>query len=235
MTRRIAIFVALALVLATIFVPLGFWQIRRLEERRARNARTAARLAEPVQPVERVRDSLSFHRVTVTGMADYAHDIVLAGRSRNGSPGVYILTPVRHAANDADSAVIVIRGWVYSPDAASVELARWRETRNAFSGYTAVMPSKSSARGAVTGRRLRSFSWPGVRALLPYPVSARYVVSQDSAADTAPARLPPPAMDDGPHLSYAIQWFSFAVIAIVGAGAVVAWSRRTDHPGATGA
>jgi cytochrome oxidase assembly protein ShyY1 len=54
----------------------------------------------------------------------------------------------------------------------------------------------------------------------------RYLVSQDSAADTTPARLAPPALDDGPHLSYAIQWFSFAVIAIVGAG-IVAYRART--------
>jgi cytochrome oxidase assembly protein ShyY1 len=33
-------------------------------------------------------------------------------------------------------------------------------------------------------------------------------------------------LDDGPHLSYAIQWFAFATIAVVGAGIVVARTRR---------
>jgi cytochrome oxidase assembly protein ShyY1 len=46
-------------------------------------------------------------------------------------------------------------------------------------------------------------------------------VSQDSAADTTPARLAVPALDDGPHLSYAIQWFSFATIALVGSYVVM--------------
>jgi surfeit locus 1 family protein len=40
------------------------------------------------------------------------------------------------------------------------------------------------------------------------------------------ARLPPPALDEGPHLSYAIQWFSFAAIALIG-GAAVAVRNRT--------
>ena len=38
-----------------------------------------------------------------------------------------------------------------------------------------------------------------------------------------------PALDDGPHRGYAIQWFSFAAIAIVGALAVVRRERR-DRP-----
>jgi cytochrome oxidase assembly protein ShyY1 len=30
--------------------------------------------------------------------------------------------------------------------------------------------------------------------------------------------LDPPPLDDGPHLSYAIQWFAFTLIALVFAG-----------------
>jgi surfeit locus 1 family protein len=31
-----------------------------------------------------------------------------------------------------------------------------------------------------------------------------------------PRRLPPPELTNGPHLSYAIQWFSFAAIVLIG-------------------
>jgi surfeit locus 1 family protein len=37
-------------------------------------------------------------------------------------------------------------------------------------------------------------------------------------------RLETPALTEGPHQSYAIQWFSFALVAIVGG---VALSRRS--------
>jgi surfeit locus 1 family protein len=33
---------------------------------------------------------------------------------------------------------------------------------------------------------------------------------------TRPARVPPPAPGDGPHLSYALQWFSFATVFALG-------------------
>ena len=56
-------------------------------------------------------------------------------------------------------------------------------------------------------------------------LSPMYLVAQDSAGANAPIRLPPPRLDDGPHLSYAIQWFAFAAIAL--AGAVVV-ARRTQ-------
>jgi cytochrome oxidase assembly protein ShyY1 len=39
-------------------------------------------------------------------------------------------------------------------------------------------------------------------------------------------RLEVPALDEGPHLSYAIQWFFFAAVAVVGAGYVVAQGRK---------
>lgn len=232
MSRRIAVFVALAIVLAVLFVRLGFWQVDRLGERRARNAATAARLDQPVTPFEQLRDSGSFRRVTVTGTPDYENEIVLTGRSRNGSPGVYILTPVRRPG--ADTAVIVIRGWVYAPDAATADLTRWRERRTAFEGYVSTLaaapPGASSG-----GRKVRTLTRVGVRSLLPYPVAAQYVVSQDPQSDSTPARLQKPALDDGPHLIYAIQWFAFAVIALVGAGIVAFRARSQRNPGSTGA
>jgi surfeit locus 1 family protein len=217
--RRIAVFIALAIALAALFVRLGFWQLDRLAERRARNAEVASRLAQPVVAFEQLRDTSRFRRVVVAGTPDYANEIVFTGRSRNGSPGVYILTPIRRPSND--TAVVVIRGWVYAPDAATADLSRWRETRRTFSGFVSTLsPAHSGPEQRASVRKLRTLSLAGVQALLPYPVTVQYVVSEDSAADSTPARLSMPALDNGPHLSYAIQWFAFAAIAIVGAAIV---------------
>jgi surfeit locus 1 family protein len=40
-------------------------------------------------------------------------------------------------------------------------------------------------------------------------------------------RVPPPPLGDGPHLSYALQWFAFATVALVG---YVAWLRAGRRP-----
>lgn len=236
MNRKIVVFVTLAVVLAAVFVRLGFWQVRRLDERRARNAGLVSRLSAPVVPFEQLRDTISFRHATVAGAPDFDHEIVFTGRSRNGSPGVYILTPIRRS--DSDTAVIVIRGWVYAPDAATVELSRWRESRTSYGGYVVTFqtsPYSAQRPQRPNGRKVRHLNRSAVQALLPYPVAAQYVVTQDSAGTNAPARLAMPTLDNGPHLSYAIQWFAFATIAVVGA-AIVAFRRTEPRThGSTGA
>ena len=57
-------------------------------------------------------------------------------------------------------------------------------------------------------------------ALLPFILQESGV----AAARGLPRRWPAPALDNGPHLGYAIQWFSFAVIIVVG---TVALLRKT--------
>lgn len=232
MSRKIIAFVAIAVVLAALFVRLGFWQVHRLGERRARNTELRARLSESIATFHQLRDTSSFRRATVTGVPDFDNEIVYAGRSRNGSPGVYLLTPMRGAVSD--TAVLVLRGWVYAPDAATVDVPRWREARSEYTGYVIALPSLSAAQRP-KGRTVRTLDRATMQSLLPYPVASRYVVAQDSAGLEAPARLSGPALDDGPHLTYAIQWFSFAAIAIAGAMVVAVRDAAWRRVGATGA
>ena len=101
MNRRTAVFVALAIVLAAVFVRLGFWQLDRLKQRRARNTIVASRIAGAPRPIDELRDTASYRRATLERPPDFANEIVLTGRSRQGSPGVYIFTPVRRIVRDA--------------------------------------------------------------------------------------------------------------------------------------
>jgi surfeit locus 1 family protein len=237
-TRRLAAFVALAAALGALFVRLGIWQLERRSERRAANESVSRGLRLPAAAFETLAadSSARNRRVTVSGAPDYANEIIVTGKSRNGSPGVHIFTPLRVAGHD--TAVLINRGWVYSPDAATVDLHRWREPRSTFSGFTQLLPATSA--GATSRDRhvsgapaLRVPSATALARLLPYPVHSLYVVAQDSAiGDSVPVRLSPPVLSDGPHLSYAIQWFAFAAIALIGAGAVVRRVRRATSGGA---
>lgn len=71
-------------------------------------------------------------------------------------------------------------------------------------------------------------------------VTAAYgVLSQETPApSSAPTPLPPPEVDEGPHLSYACQWWIFAVGGFVGYGVVArrhAEDLRLDAEDAQGA
>jgi surfeit locus 1 family protein len=234
LTKRLWAFVALAVVLASICVRLGFWQLSRLEQRKERNALVAARLTgEPIDVAALPRDTAAakFRRVRVTGTPDYAHELIHSGRTRRGSPGVNLFTPYRVPGND--TAILVNRGWVYSPSAARLDLAKWHDRDSVLVGYVVEMPATGGAASAEHPNTIFQLSHDVVSRALPYPVRPVYVVAvTNEAGDTSTAvdriaRLPMPTLDNGNHFSYAVQWFAFATVALVGAGIVVRQSRAT--------
>ena len=69
----------------------------------------------------------------------------------------------------------------------------------------------------------------GIASTLPYevaPLPLRLTDQSPPQPGDLPRPEPPPELSEGPHLSYAIQWFSFAAIALVGA---VILHRRDRH------
>lgn len=233
MPRRLLVFLLVAVVVAAACIRLGFWQLSRLGQRRARNALVTARLAEPMVPLARLpADSTSrLRRADVVGVPDFDHEIVLAARTYQGSPGVDLFTPLR--VPGSDTARLVNRGWIYSPDGVNVDLQHWREAGTHFVGYAELVPRGSgSGAGGVLRRETRiarQLDLSTLDSLLPYPVSPLYLVATE-ADTTRPVgervvRLAAPALDEGPHLGYAIQWFAFAAIALIGGTAVAVRGR----------
>lgn len=229
-TTRVRLFLLFAAVAAAVCIRLGFWQLSRLHERRARNALVASRVnAEPIDVRELPRDTSGtrFRRVRVAGTIDYDHELVHAARTRRGSPGVHIFTPVRIPGSD--TAVLVNRGWVYSPDGSTVDLSKWHDRDSVFIGYAVELQPTGGSAFSDRPNTLAKLGYDAVAKALPYPVSETYVVAlagddTTSAADRI-ARLTIPALDDGPHLSYATQWFGFASVALVGAVIVLRQQR----------
>lgn len=232
MSRRFYLFAAIAVLLAALFVRLGFWQLSRFQERRAVNAESIRPLALPEVPFDSVAGLARYRRVTLEGTPDHSHEFTLGGRSRNGVPGVYVFTPYR--LHGRDTAVVVNRGWVYAPDAATADLGRYRERGGAVRGFTDTLPlgPPQSPADASAGRGLRRLTYGGVTGMVPYPVHRLYVVMRDSAGADTPARLAPPRGGSGPHLGYAVQWFSFAIIALVGTAIAMKRARRDSGAGA---
>lgn len=242
MRARVLITIAVPVVLAAVFARLGVWQLRRLDERRTWNRVLEERLRLPPVPVDRLgRDSAIGHyrRVLARGVFVWDREITWAARARQGSPGVNLLTPLR--ISGTDTVLMVDRGWVYSGNAKDVEHARWREGDSAsISGYveTWSQPCPELESADLTGRRatqaigrlvatcgesaglvMRRLNRSVAEALTGLPVSPFVLIqTSDSAlrADSVPARVGTPVLDEGPHRNYAIQWFSFAFIALAG-------------------
>lgn len=209
----------IVLIVAATCVRLGFWQLARLEQRRTLNEATKRRMREPPAQLSAViSDSagLISRRTVLNGEYDDAHTIVIAGRSLRGVPGVHVLTPM-HVGG---AAVLVNRGWLPSADAASVETDRVREPgpRN-LPALLTPLPDNYGTKAAPDSFQRVWYSMDAHRLQRQFPYRVLPVIAQILPYENQPrfpVRLQPREMDEGPHLGYAIQWFSFALIAIVG-------------------
>jgi surfeit locus 1 family protein len=230
---------AVALGVAAGCVRLGIWQLQRLGERRARNAAVrAARRLPPLAVTAGFTAAVARdRRLYARGVYDYAHERLWHGRSYEGVPGVDLVTPLRLADG---AAVLVDRGWVPSPDGFHVDAGAYREGERA----------EVWGLGVAAPRAPGDVDPVALAESLPYPLLP--FVLQQLPADTSGAgaaggaggaggaaaaprvhRWPAPPLSDGPHLSYAIQWFSFAVIIVVGSVAL-ARKRAREQAAARG-
>ena len=210
----------IAVTVAAGCARLGVWQLDRLQQRRARNAQVRAARERPAVEARAglSADSAANRRVHAAGRYDYAHQQLWRARSYEGVPGVALVTPLLLADGPA---LFVDRGWAPSPDAAHLDEQAYREADTAdVLGLGFPAPR---GRGDVDPARLQDS--------LPYPVLP-FILQQlpPSIGLYRPLppgliRWPPPPLDDGPHLSYAIQWFCFAVIILVGSAVLLGKSR----------
>jgi surfeit locus 1 family protein len=226
---RVAL-VAGLLGFAAIAVRLGVWQLHRRVERRATNAAVFARRDAPELDLsQRDAQPLANRRVRARGTYDRAHELVLRAQVLRELPGIVLVTPLR-LAGAGDTAVLVERGFLPSPDAAtlppeaaSLDEPGLQSVRGVALPLTAAGDSGGplAHAGRTTWKRL---DLAALRARLPYPIlDVAIRQAPDSGLPQMPLRRDPPSLDEGPHLSYAIQWFAFAAIAVV--FAAIFWGR----------
>lgn len=205
---------------------LGFWQLDRLEQRRAFNATVASRWQE--EPFDLVAEGLpydlaelEYRRVEVNGEFDYENQIVLKERPRDGAPGVILVTPL---VLENGRAILVARGWVpynrsapehwpelEEPSGAGV-IGLIQESQLLPSGEAPPVPETPQTEWFL-------LNVDAVQAQMPYelmPVFILQLPEPDRLSTQYPVRDEPLALDEGSHFSYAIQWFMFAGILGVG-------------------
>jgi cytochrome oxidase assembly protein ShyY1 len=219
------------LVLVVTMIELGFWQLRRLDEKKDRNRRITSRSAEAVRPIGQVlrgntngksADDVEFRTVLLTGRFRADQELLVRSRSLDGSPGSWVMTPMVMADG---TGVVVNRGWIANEGRFDSVPRQYRAPSGTIT-VTGVMRT-TETRGRFgpkdppTGR-LSSLARADI-ARVQKQVDERLVpgwvqLQKEAPAPTGrvPKPLPPPELTEGPHLSYAIQWFIFSTIAVVG-------------------
>ncbi len=212
----------LVLTLTGTFVALGVWQLARNSHKHQLVAREKAAYAKPAPDITALPDgAASGTRVAARGIFDGAHETVLRNQVGNGgNVGVDVLTPLRLADG---RAVLVDRGWVSS--SATSGLATGPPPSGTAVVHGLYHPSSALGPGdTVTHLPDGRLAVPRVD-IIAIGRSARYRLLpgwiQAQAISPPPGssspQLPqPPAPDPVNHMEYAIEWFGFALIGIIG-------------------
>lgn len=230
-SRKWLLATILVVAAMAVMIRLGIWQLDRLDKRRAFNARVSAQIAQP--PLELQGNALEvdltqmeYRKVRLTGEYDPAGEIALRNQYWNDQWGVHLVTPLKITGNER--AVLVDRGWIPGEAYQSGDWSQYIEPgKVTVEGVIRLSQSK-----AELGRRsdptpapgegpLKTWNFVNVPRLAEQTGEALLPVYIQQSPDPAWTGLPRRFqveldLSEGPHMSYAIQWFIFAAILGIG-------------------
>ncbi|MGO4384158.1 SURF1 family cytochrome oxidase biogenesis protein [Specibacter sp. RAF43] len=227
----------LAVIFALACVALGNWQMDRRNDVVANIAKITANYSG--QPVEYAKvagqfdsldPALEWTQVLMKGTYQTADQRVVRNRPLSGTPGYEVLVPLKLENGDT---VIIDRGWL---PIGNKQAGHPDNIPQPASGTVTVVARLKPAepqldRGAPAGQ-LASIELHDYAAQLGYPIKTGaygQLAEETPAAATNPVPFPPPSIDEGSHLSYAMQWICFGVLAFVGFGYAARMQRRNDE------
>ena len=231
-------FIATLLVVAgaALCIRLGIWQLDRLDQRRSFNHQVESMRAMATLDLNQlVPDDISnmeWRAVKVQGQYDFDHQFALRNQYYGNEYGYHLLTPLlfetSSGSQPSPGAILVDRGWIpaqgnstpqdwqkYNEDE-DVNLTgqiRLGQTKPAFGGVADVVPDD--------GTKLAVWNNADVERItkqLPYPALPVYIQPDVDDHDSTPPIPYQPTLEltEGPHFGYALQWFTFATILLVG-------------------
>jgi surfeit locus 1 family protein len=205
-----------------LFIALGFWQLERADEKaeqaRLLSARAEMPALELVAPVGDP-EALRFRKLRARGVFEGEGQILIENRRLGNRTGFHVITPLR--VEGRDMRVLVNRGWIPAQPDGAPTTAPVPEGPVEVVGETHIPSAPALAlHGGPDSAKAWGTRWPYLTVEL-YSAAAGQIVEpvvilQDPADPTGFARSWPRELPkEGMHIGYAIQWFAFALIALV--------------------
>ena len=235
---RSLLLAVLVLAATAACVRLGFWQLARMRYKHAIHAAQRALLARPPLELSQGLPGAmpeAGSRVRVRGAWDPAALVLLSGRTHLGAAGVSLVCAARLASGER---VLVERGWIAAEDSRTAHPELVADSLADVTGV--VQPLAHSLHpipwAELTSQRAGTRLW-SARVLEADSAAARFggtlapwmvrALPVGTPRDGAPIPEDVVVPDESMHLSYAIQWFSFAAIISVGSLALALRKRPT--------
>ncbi len=201
------------------FIWAGFWQVSRLAETKDLNALIEARSALKAVPVadlaQLAPDEVDFRPVSDKGRYVDEELIRVANRSLDGVAGDWVVALFE---TDSGELVLVNRGFIRRDDVAAAPLSP-----DSVTGWFRDTEVKDSAFGATdtgNGERVPRLDVQKLSERFDVALSPSWIQLAPSlntdfvprSQTVLPEALALPPLSNGSHLSYAVQWFTFAVL-----------------------
>jgi len=213
----------IVIMVLPLFISLGVWQLHRADEKKGLIELQQQRMQDQPLTLGAEAPSLEdirYRRVTVSGEYDVDHQFLLDNQVHQQRPGYHVLTPLRIAGTE--TAVLVNRGWI--PMGASraerPDLAI-RQPRVQITGMIERFPGVGLR---LEGAEIPAAGWPAVVQVvdpvrigerLGYAVLPYQILTDDTVAEAYTRAWKETHLDPGKNLGYALQWFLFALVALV--------------------
>lgn len=248
---RLWLGVLLLLAVVATTASLGRWQLSRADQKRAIVQGIAAARQQPplaLSPAATADELIEWRDAWARGAWQPGLTVFLDNRNHDGRPGFWVVTPLCLSSPDApiepdasavdcDRAVAVLRGWVPRPapgQPAPVlqDIPRYQDVQGRLLTHlprlfelTPLMPGSASAPAPL--------SWDAGAPVLQNLALADYAAASgldflptvlEQSNDTGDGLLREwagPPVDVDKHRGYALQWFSFAAIALIALGVIL--------------
>lgn len=201
-------------------VRLSSWQFDRYQQRKDSNDLVRANLAAAPAPLRDLMSQptepsseIEWRTVTASGSYDAAHQLAVLYRTREGSPGVDVVTPF---VPDEGPAVLVDRGWVPAPANGNIAqtLPAPAKGRVTLSGWVRVDSDAGADQVNPSQGSMRAISAQALSASVPYPLLDGFLELTDEspASPHPPSKAGAPDLSGGPSFFYGFQWLFFALL-----------------------
>ena len=233
LSRRWAGYLAITMLFAAVCSGLGVWQLARRDEALTELFKIDANFdSDPLPVAEALPQLTSFDEsqkwtpVELTGTYLIDEEMLARNRPLNVTPGFEVLTPLLLS----DGTVFIVdRGWLPTgeeqdapdtvpapPSGVVTVVARLKASEPDLPGRTASGNQVATINLTAIAERLDRPAYTGAYGLMD---------TESPATGERPTAVLKPVRDEGPHLSYAFQWFVFGLLAFLGLG----WALREEY------
>jgi len=232
--RRWGAYLVLVVVFAVACGLLSWWQWARRAETIAAGTLVTENYESAPVAIDELLPTLGSWKAgeewrPVELHGHYLRDAQLLARNRvfNDNPGFEVLVPFQL---DDGRVFVVDRGWLpigskqdtpdrvpAAPTGDLTVIARLQQSEP-------VLPGRSAPRGQIPEINISRVAAVAGTTGTTYTGAYGLLASETPPAAERPAAVQEPVIDEGPHLSYAIQWIAFAALAFFG----LFWAYRRE-------